>query len=238
MQLKLQRSQRTRGITASTVFFCLDVRADYTSEEKNNINKYRLGSQVIYNSRAAQKHLEAAGAHLDRTQEGPAGNRMMGLVRGATSLAMANMQLSISIASLGRGHHIECKDLEELLESEDTIRTACKNLTRFLEVASTFDGSELVVEYVNGEEKLHVAQNVPPLLEYNGDSDPASGHSALTSDDSAYEFSAQQPALDGDAFVKFFRRHWNEFRTFDGRVQAGLGLGVALVAILLLRACT
>lgn len=235
MQLKLQRSQQTRGVTASTVFFCLDVRADYTPEEKSNINKYRLGPQTIYNSRAAQKHLEAAGAHLDRTQEGPAGNRMMGLVRGATSLAMANMQLSISIASLGRGHHIQCKDLEELLESEDTIRTACKNLTRYLEVASTFDGSELVVEYVNGEEKVHIAQDAPPLLEYAGDPESAGEHSALISD--AYEFSAQQPALDGDAFVKFFRRHWNEFRTFDGRVQATLGLGVALVAILLLRAC-
>jgi hypothetical protein len=238
MQLKLQRSQRTRGVTASTVFFCLDVRADYTPEEKSNINKYRLGPQVIYSSRAAQKHLEAAGAHLDRTQEGPTGNRMMGLVRGATSLAMANMQLSISIASLGRGHHVECKDLEELLESEDTIRTACKNLTRYLEVASTFDGSELVVEYVNGEENVHVAQNVPPLLEYDGDPDSASSHSALTSDDSAYEFSAQHSTLDGDALGKFFRRHWNEFSTFDGRVQAVLGLGVALVAVLLLRACT
>jgi hypothetical protein len=238
MQLKLQRSQRTRGVTASTVFFCLDVRADYTPEEKSNINKFRLGPQVIYSSRAAQKHLEAAGAHLDRTQEGPTGNRMMGLVRGATSLAMANMQLSISIASLGRGHHVECKDLEELLESEDTIRTACKNLTRFLEVASTFDGSELVVEYVNGEEKVHVAQNVPPLLEYDGDSDPASDHSALVSDDLAYEVSAQQLTFADDPLGKFFRRHWNEFRTFDGRVQTGLGLGVALVAVLLLRACS
>ena len=82
------------------------------------------------------------------------------------SMALAKMQLNISIASLGRGHHIECKDLEELLESEDTIRTACKNLTRYLEVASTFDGSEVVVEYVNGEEKVHVAQSAPPLLEY------------------------------------------------------------------------
>ena len=237
MQLKLQRSQRTRGVTASTVFFCLDVRADYTPEEKSNINKYRLGPQIIYNSRAAQKHLEAAGAHLDRTQEGPTGNRVMGLVRGATSLAMANMQLSISIASLGRGHHVECKDLEELLESEDTIRTACKNLTRYLEVASTFDGSELVVEYVNGEEKVHVAQNAPPLLEYAGDPDSASGHSPLAKDDSAYEFSAPHPGLDLEALGKTVRRHWDEFRTFDGRVQAALGLGVALVAILLLRAC-
>jgi hypothetical protein len=166
MQLKLQRTQRTGGLVASTILFCLDVRADYSPEEKSNINRYKLGGQSIYNSRAAQKHFEAAGAHLDRTQEGPVGNRVAGLARGAMSMALAKMQLNISIASLGRGHHIECKDLEELLESEDTIRTACKNLTRYLEVASTFDGSEVVVEYVNGEEKVHVAQSAPPLLEY------------------------------------------------------------------------
>ncbi len=231
MQLKLQRSQRTRGVTASTVFFCLDVRADYTPEEKSNINKYKLGPQTIYSSRAAQKHLEAAGAHLDRAQGGPAGNRVMGLVRGATSLAMANMQLSISIASLGRGHHIECKDLEELIESEDTIRTACKNLTRYLEVASTFDGSELVVEYVNGEEKVHVAQNVPPLLEYVGSPNSANSHSA-------HQLSAPRPTLDVEALGRIVRRHWDEFRAFDGRVQAALGTGVALVALLLLRACS
>ncbi len=166
MQLKLQRTQRTGGLVASTILFCLDVRADYTPEEKSNINRYKIGGQSIYNSRAAQKHFEAAGTHLDRTQEGPVGNRVAGLARGAMSMALAKMQLNISIASLGRGHHIECKDLEELLESEDTIRTACKNLTRYLEVASTFDGSEVVVEYVNGEEKVHVAQSAPPLLEY------------------------------------------------------------------------
>src|ERR1700722_2568958 len=152
MQLKLQRSQRAGGLTASTIFFCLDVRADYTPDERTNINRYKLGGQTIYNSRAAQKHAENAGAHLDRTQEGTVGNRVIGLARGAASMALAKMQLSITIASLGRGHHIECKDMEELLESEDTIRTSCKNLTRYLEVADTFNGSEVVVEYVNGEE--------------------------------------------------------------------------------------
>ena len=150
MQLKIQRSQRAGGIVGGTVFFCLDVRGDYSPEERDNIRKYRLGSQVIYNSRAARRHLENADAHLDRTQVGTVGNRAAGLARGALSAAMAKMSLNISIDSLGRGHHIECKDLEELLEGEDTVRTACKNVTRYLEIADTFNGGETVIDYDKG----------------------------------------------------------------------------------------
>ena len=231
MQLKLQRSQRTRGITASVIFFCLDVRAEYTEEERANINRYRLGPQVIYNSRAAQRHLEAAGAHLDGTQEGSTGHRMIGLARGAAALALAKTQLSISIASLGRGHHIECKDLDELLESEDTIRDACKNLTRYLDVAATFDGSELVIEYEGGEERVHVSQHAPPLLEY----EPDAKSIETDSSEFAYEPSAT-PSDSMNALGKWVRRLWGEFRTFDGRVQAALGFGAALAVFFLLRA--
>src|SRR5258706_908286 len=156
MQLKLQRSQRAGGIVGSTVLFCLDVRADYSPEERTNIRKYRIGSQAVYTSRSAQKHLDTAGTHLDRTQEGTLGTRAAGLARGALSMAMAKMSLNISIESLGRGHHIECKDLEELLEAEDTVRPSCKNVTRYLEAAATFDGSAILVEYEKGEEKVHV----------------------------------------------------------------------------------
>lgn len=166
MQLKIQRSQRMGGVFAGTVVFSLDVRADYTEEERHNINKYRLGPQIIYNSQAARRHLDRAGAHLDRTQSGSAGERAAGLARGALSMAMAKMSLNISIASLGRGHHIECKDLEELLEAEDTVREACKNVTRYLEAAATFDGSETVIEYDKGEERIHMIEHAPALLEY------------------------------------------------------------------------
>lgn len=162
MQLKIQRSQRV-SIT-NVVIFCLDIRADYSAEEQHNIQKYKLGSQGIYNSRAAQKHFAAAEGHLDQTQTGTTGQRLGGLVKGVFSTALAHMQLNVTVASLGHGHHIECKDLEELLEGEDALRNACKNLTRFLEVANTFNGSELVVTYENGEEKVHVEQNMPPLL--------------------------------------------------------------------------
>jgi hypothetical protein len=174
MQLKLQRSQRAGGLVGSAILFCLDVRADYSPAERDNIRKYKLGGQIIYNSQAARKHLENAGAHLDRTQEGTVANRTTGLARGALSLAIAKMKLNISIESLGRGHHIECKDLEELLEAEDTVRTACKNVTRYLDVAATFDGSEIVIEYDKGEEKIHVTQSAPQLLtQFASEPEPA-----------------------------------------------------------------
>jgi hypothetical protein len=233
MQLKLQRSQRLAGMTASTVLFCLDVRAEYAAEERANINRYKLGPQIIYSSRAAQRHLDAAGTHFDRGQEGSTANRMIGLVRGAASVALARMQLNISIASLGRGHHIECKDMEELLESEDTIRGACKNLTRYLDVAATFDGSEVVVEYVNGEEKVHIAAHAPPLLEYTGASTTPESAAVVASPRAL----APGPNFDLEALGRIVRRYWEEFRSFDARAQAALGLGVALVAVLLLRAC-
>lgn len=166
MQLKLQRSQRSGGILGNAIIFCLDVRADYAPEEVDNIHKYRLGGQIIYNSQSARKHLEHAGAHLDRTQSRDLKEQFGGLARGAVSMAMAKMSLNISIGSLARGHHIECKDLDELLEAEETVREACRSVTRYLEVASTFDGSEMVIEYDKGEERIHITQQAPPLIAY------------------------------------------------------------------------
>ncbi len=224
MQLKLQRSQRTAGLTASSILFCLDVRADYTHEERTNINRYMLGGQVIYNSRAAQRHLETAGAHLNQTREGTTGHRVVGLARGAFSMALAKMQLSISIASLGRGHHIECKDLEELLESEDTIRNACKNLTRYLEVANTFDGSEVVVEYINGEEKVHVAQHAPPLLEYAAPTAPTAETSAAPAPNAYFEMSQGFRQL-----TDVMRERW--LRTESVLIATAKSLGWTITAV-------
>jgi hypothetical protein len=81
-------------------------------------------------------------------------------------MVRANLSLNISIDSIGRGHHIQCNDLEELLEAEGTVREACKNVTRYLQIAETFDGSEVVIEYDKGEERVHIAQPAPQLLAY------------------------------------------------------------------------
>jgi hypothetical protein len=147
MQLKIKRSQRTGGIMGGKTIFTLDIRAEYTSQEREDINKYKLGGEIVYSSESAKRHAANASAHLDT-----GGGK--GLARGLMSMALASMNLSVTIASLQQGHHIECKDMNELLEAENTLRDACKNLTGWLDAAATFDGRELVVQYQNGEEKV------------------------------------------------------------------------------------
>jgi hypothetical protein len=172
MQLKLQRSQRASLVT-KTVLFCLDIRAEYSPDERANIARYKLGSEIIYSSASARRHLANSAAHVSRVASSSLRESTAGMAHGLASFALAKMNLNVSIASLGRGHHIECKDLQELLDTEDTLRTACLGLTRYLEVAATFDGSETIVEYVKGEERVQVAQNAPPLIAYQPPESPS-----------------------------------------------------------------
>lgn len=140
MRLKLTRSQKESGMISKSVVFMLDARSELTPEETAAVKKYKLGNQVIYNSEAAARHLDSAHGSLD---SGTAG----GLIGGMASMAMARMKLNISIDSLQKGHHIECKDLDELLGAEEAVRNACEMLKQYLEVAKSFDGSEEVLEY-------------------------------------------------------------------------------------------
>jgi hypothetical protein len=159
MQLKIQRSQRMGGAFGNTVVFCLDVRADYTPTETSNIAKYKLGGQVIYNSGAAAQHLDKASARFDRAADMGGGmkSQMTGLVGGIYSMAMAKMKLNISIASLGKGHHIECKDLGELMEAEEAVMAACRNIRDYLNLAASFNGSTILVDFSVANEQVHTA---------------------------------------------------------------------------------
>ena len=140
MQLKLQRSQKTTGMMSKNVVFCLDARADLTEEESDNIKKYKLGKEVLYSSEKSRRRLERAG-------DGLASETGAGLLSGTIALALAKMSLNITVNSLTRGHHIECKSLDELLGAEEAIRTACENVKTYIKVAATFDGREEVVEF-------------------------------------------------------------------------------------------
>jgi hypothetical protein len=133
MQILIKRSQRAGGMLGGKVIFTLGIRAQYTDEERANINKYNLGGEIIYDSKAAQQYQQqAAGA--------------TSLIKGLGYLALSKMNLAVSIASLQRGHSIECPNLAELLECEDALVSACKNVKTFLEAASSFDGREIVVD--------------------------------------------------------------------------------------------
>lgn len=158
MQLKLRRSQREGGVISKTAIFCLDARADLTDHERRDLARYKLYDQVIYNSEAAKRHLDKSEA-LNNT------GTATGLLKGVVHLALARMRLNITIKSLERGHHIECKSLEELLAAEEAIMEACQNLRLFLDVAGTFDGSEVVIDFSTGTPQAVAQAHRPePIL--------------------------------------------------------------------------
>jgi len=136
MQLKLQRSQRDAGVISRNVIFCLDARVEFTAEEQRHITRYKLQNQVIYNSEASARHLAKAEAQNDGSIKGG--------LKSIVSVAMAAMKLNISIASLQRGQHVECKSLDELMGAEEAIKAACNNLKAYLDLAATFDGREVL----------------------------------------------------------------------------------------------
>lgn len=145
MLLKLTRSQRATFVKQTAVFM-LDARVSLNREEYDNVQRYRLMREVVYTSAAAQRHQDAALDHLD----GSAG----GLARGLGRLALAKMNLTISIGGLINGTHVECKDLSELMGAEEAVIQACQNLKGFLDTAATFDGREILVEFDKGKPKV------------------------------------------------------------------------------------
>jgi hypothetical protein len=157
MQLKIQRSQRTDGVISKAVYFALDVQVDYSHAEQENISKYKLGRQIVYNSKAAQKHFDKADAALDGS--------VTGGLKGIASGLMARMHLVVTVESLGNGQHIECKDLAELIEAEDSIMDACRNVKGFLQVAATFDGSTTLIDFDKGEAH-HRSSGMPDLTRH------------------------------------------------------------------------
>ena len=136
MQLVLRRSQKTAGLMTKSVLFCMDARVDLSPEERSSVDKYKLGSQVLYNSTAAEAALAKAAAHH-------AGGSF---VKSAVNIAMSRLSLSVTVDSLTKGHHIECKDLDELLGAEAAIKSACDNIRTYIDLASTFDGREIVLD--------------------------------------------------------------------------------------------
>jgi hypothetical protein len=150
--LKLKRSQKTGAMGG--IIYMLDARIDASQETLNLISRHSLGGRLIYESEARQKHTANAQGHLANTKGGPsllapASEQAMGAAKtifklglAAVSAVRASLALRITVNSLLSGVHVECKDMEELLEAEAAIREAKENLEGFIETAKTFDGRE------------------------------------------------------------------------------------------------
>lgn len=139
MQLVLRRSQKTTGMLSKSVSFVLDARADLTPEEVDAVKKYGLGSQILYASSKAKAHAETALSVDPATGTG--------FLKGIAAAAMLKLALTITTDSLTKGHHIECKDLDELLGAEEAIQNACQAIRGYMEIAKTFDGREIVIDF-------------------------------------------------------------------------------------------
>ena len=230
MQLKLRRSQREAGLVSTNVIFCLDARADLTQHERSNLSRYKLYDQVIYNSEASRRH-------LDKSEAAGAEGSMRGSLKSLAYVAMAALRLNITVRGLERGQHIECKSLDELLAAEDAIMEACQNLRKYLEVAGTFNGTEMVLDF-SGDEPRVVAQAIhpepilaPPVIELTSaplalDAPPAWAAAESSSS------SASNDAF-ADALGKLIDRI-SDATGLDDRRAKLLAIGVVVLLLVLL----
>ncbi len=159
MQLKIRRSQKTGGVLSTTVIFCLDARVEFTAEEQQSVNLYKLQNQIIYTSEGAQRAAEnsaasAAEAKANRIGIGSVDDFLTSTtskighgLKAAAFGAISAMRLTITISSLQRGQHIECKSLDDLCGAEEAIMQACENLKGYLQTASAFDGREILIDF-------------------------------------------------------------------------------------------
>jgi len=145
MHLKLKRGQRASMM--GKVIFTLDARMDVPAADAELIRKYKLGDDVIYESASRQQSKEATNAHLQAGQSGGTGKALYRLARAGISATAAALSLKITVNSLMSGHHIECKNMSELIGAETAIIEASTNLRTYIEMAETFDGREELIEF-------------------------------------------------------------------------------------------
>jgi len=125
MKLLLRRDQQTSGMIRSTVTFSLSVRAELSNEERNNIQKYKLGDTVLYT----------------RGEITDPGKGLLGL---ASRVAFKMMNISVSVADLANGKRVDCKDIMEMLAVEEQIKEAAATFKAVLDAASHFGGEEVI----------------------------------------------------------------------------------------------
>lgn len=123
MKLLLRRDQKS-GFTGK-ITFTLAVRAELSDQEKNNIQKYKLGDTMLYE-------------RMTMTDKGS------GLLGVASRLAFKAMNLTVSVDDLSDGKKIDCKDIVEMLAVEDQIKEAAQTFKNVLEAAASFGGEEVI----------------------------------------------------------------------------------------------
>jgi len=125
MKLLLRRDQQASGLLRNTIAFSITVRAELSDQERQNIQKYKLGESILY----------TRGELVDK------GSGLLGL---ASRMAFHAMNISVSVNDLANGKRVECKDIMEMLGVEEQIKVAAANFKSVLEAAAHFGGDEVI----------------------------------------------------------------------------------------------
>jgi len=123
MKLLLRREQKTTLLGMTT--FVLSVRAEFSPDERHNIDKYRLGPNVLYS----------------RLEVSDRGSGVLGLV---SRLAIHAMNISVSVGDLVSGKRLEFKTIEEMAFVENQLKTSCEHLKAAISASANFGGEEVV----------------------------------------------------------------------------------------------
>lgn len=123
MKLLLRRAQRQALL--GKVIFCLQVRAQLTDEERENVRRYKLGNGLLYERNA----MKEGGTEFQQLK---------------SALAYRFLNLTISVNDLATGKTIECKDIVEMLAAEEQVRQAAQTFKAILHAAAGFEGEEVI----------------------------------------------------------------------------------------------
>ena len=123
MKLLLRRDQRP-GLLGKPVFV-FEVRADLSPDEKAQIEKYRLGDTLLYQSGDEVKH--------------------DGSIRGFLASWSHNAKIkTICVRDLANGSRHECKSIIEMLDLEAGLKTAAERFMALMRAAANFGGEEVL----------------------------------------------------------------------------------------------
>lgn len=128
MKLRLNKSQRQTGVMSKKVLFALAAQVDLTAQEQEYVKKYKMGKEVIYNK-------DRVNPELHDYKSGK------GIMRNLSAIAM---NINLTVNDLINGRTIECKDINEILDAEATVKTACQGLKNLLEACAGFEGEEII----------------------------------------------------------------------------------------------
>ncbi len=121
MKLIIVRNQESKGMMSKKINFSIMSKVELSSEERANIEKYKLGKIILYSN------MEDRGSGI----------------LGAISRKAMSVEFTINDLAMGR--KIESEDIIEIISLEEQITTAATNFKDILEASANF-GNETVIE--------------------------------------------------------------------------------------------